>query len=150
MEIWELVARESVRDLVQRYNANGDSGRFGPLLELFAEDASMDVMGSVYRGHREIREFFEGVARGTGTQKGQRASFIRHFTSTHQIDVIGENEVRGRCYYAVLTDNGLDHWGRYVDEYRKVDDKWRFWKRKVSVDAGVPDGWSQSSRTTST
>jgi len=28
MEIWELVARESVRDLVQRYNANGDSGRF--------------------------------------------------------------------------------------------------------------------------
>jgi hypothetical protein len=150
MEIWELVARESVRDLVQRYNANGDSGRFDPLLELFAEDASMDVMGSVYRGHREIREFFEGVARGTGTQKGQKASFIRHFTSTHQIDVISENEARGRCYYAVLTDNGLDHWGRYVDEYRKVDGEWRFWKRKVSVDAGVPDGWRQSSRTTST
>ena len=28
MESWELVARESVRDLVARYNANGDSGRF--------------------------------------------------------------------------------------------------------------------------
>ena len=55
MEIWELVARESVRDLVQRYNANGDSGRFGPLLDLFAEDASMELKGRIYRGHGEIR-----------------------------------------------------------------------------------------------
>ena len=63
--------------------------------------------------------------------------------------MISENEVRGRCYYAVLTDNGLDHWGRYVDEYHKVDGEWRFWNRKVTVDAGVPDGWSQSSPTSS-
>ena len=36
MELWELVARESIRDLVARYNANGDSGRFDQVLELFA------------------------------------------------------------------------------------------------------------------
>ena len=66
----------------------------------------------------------------------------------HQIDVVNENEARGRCYYAVLTDKGLDHWGRYVDEYRKLEGEWRFWKRVVTVDAGVPDGWSQASETT--
>ena len=43
MEPWELIARESVRDLVARYNANGDSGRFDPLLELFAEEAVMEL-----------------------------------------------------------------------------------------------------------
>ena len=42
MELWELEARESIRDLVARYNANGDSGRFDPMLELFAEDATLD------------------------------------------------------------------------------------------------------------
>ena len=26
MKSWELLARESIRDLVARYNANGDSG----------------------------------------------------------------------------------------------------------------------------
>ena len=27
MEVWELIARESIRDCIARYNANGDSGR---------------------------------------------------------------------------------------------------------------------------
>jgi hypothetical protein len=30
-----LVARESIRDLVARYNANGDTGRFAQVLDLF-------------------------------------------------------------------------------------------------------------------
>src|SRR5437764_27815 len=29
MEMWEAIARESIRDLVYRYNANGDTGRTG-------------------------------------------------------------------------------------------------------------------------
>ena len=33
----ELVARESIRDLVARYNPNGDSGRFDQVVELFAQ-----------------------------------------------------------------------------------------------------------------
>ena len=28
MQLWELTARESIRDLVTRYNSNGDAGRF--------------------------------------------------------------------------------------------------------------------------
>ena len=41
MELWELTARESIRDLVARYNANADTGRFDQVLELFAPDAVM-------------------------------------------------------------------------------------------------------------
>jgi hypothetical protein len=44
-------------------------------------------------------------------------------TATHQIDVA--NELTGRCYYQVLTA-GPDHWGRYIDEYKVVDGRWRF------------------------
>jgi uncharacterized protein (TIGR02246 family) len=140
MEPWELVARESIRDLVARYNANGDSGRFDPMLELFAEDAVLEVPGSVQRGRAAIRAYFEQVAARTGA--GGAAAFVRHFTATLQIDVASETEARGRCYYAVLTERGLDHWGRYLDEYRQLGGRWRFWRRKVTLDAAMPGGWA--------
>ena len=41
--MWELEARESIRDIVARYNANGDSGRFDEVMVLFAPDAVMQV-----------------------------------------------------------------------------------------------------------
>ena len=45
MEHWELIARESIRDLAARYNANGDAGRIDQVVELFAEDAVLDKAG---------------------------------------------------------------------------------------------------------
>lgn len=143
MEHFEIVARESIRDLVARYNANGDSGRFDPMLDLFAEEACMDVTTAVHRGRSEIRAMFEGVASNTGKQPEARAKFIRHFTATHQIDVLSATEAKGRCYYVVLTDRGVDHWGRYIDEYRQIDGKWLFWHRKVTTDGAVPDSWAK-------
>lgn len=136
----ELVARESIRDLVARYNANGDSGRFDPMMALFAEDARFEVPGTTLCGRAEIRAFFEAVARGDGGRRP--VSHVRHFTATHQIDVEGADSARGRCYYLVLTDIGLDHWGRYVDVYRRIGGRWLFQRRSVSVDGRAPDSWA--------
>ena len=136
---FELAVRENIRDLVARYNANGDSGRFDAMLALFAEDAVLELDGETLHGRPAIRAFFERVAERTGP--GRAASFVRHFTGTHQIDVLSEREARGRCYYAVLTDRGLDHWGRYVDEYRQLDGRWLFQRRMITLDAAAPGGW---------
>ncbi len=46
MELWELAARESIRDLVARYNANGDSGRFEQQMQVFAPDAVMELVSA--------------------------------------------------------------------------------------------------------
>ena len=70
MEHWELIARESIRDLVARYNANGDSGRFDPMLELFAEDATMELPGASSGGSHNCRRRRMSPQRGresTGT-----------------------------------------------------------------------------------
>ena len=144
MTPFELAAREGIRDLVARYNANGDSGRFDAMLALFAEDATLELDGEALQGRAEIRAFFERVARRTGA--GRDAAFVRHFTGTHQIDVLSERDARGRCYYAVLTERGLDHWGRYVDEYRRLDGRWLFQRRKITLDAAVPGGWADGQR----
>jgi hypothetical protein len=141
VEPWELAAREAIRDLVARYNANGDSGRFPAMLELFAEDAVLEVpeQGRI-EGRAAIRAFFEGVASGAGGRP--RARLLRHFTATLQIDLESPTRARGRCYYQALTEAGLDHWGRYVDRYRCEQGRWLFEHRVVSVDGAVPDGWA--------
>jgi hypothetical protein len=137
MEYWELVARESIRDLVARYNANGDSGRFEQLRALFAPDAVMDTpISGVRTGHEEIIGIFADAR--DNANKGNPPMYLRHMTSTHQIDIIDESAAKGRCYYFVLTAVGLDHWGRYIDHYRTVDGVWKFARRWVTVDGSSP------------
>ncbi|MGD9704577.1 MAG: nuclear transport factor 2 family protein [Acidimicrobiia bacterium] len=132
METWELLARESIRDLVARYNSNGDSGRFEQVMELFAPDAVMQLRDRVCTGRDEILTIFSGTkerVRGAASQ-----GYVRHFVATHQIDLIDEAHATGRAYFAVISPSGLDHWGRYIDEYRTVDGQWRFASRRVVVD----------------
>ena len=143
MELWELEAREQIRDLVARYNANGDSGRLDPMLDLFAADAVLSVGESEYRGVGEIRAMFEDAARST---RSRERGHLRHFTATHQIDLEGPDHATGRCYFLVLTEAGLDHWGRYIDVYKRTQGGWRLAAREVRVDGQVPGGWADERR----
>ncbi len=142
MEHWELIARESIRDLAARYNANGDAGRIDQVMELFAEDAVLEIAREqTCRGRGEIRAFFDSVVRGDGGRGKIRV--LRHFIATHQIDLVDEGEARGRSYFVVLTADGLDHWGRYKDRYRCIDGRWLFQERTVTLDGAVEGGWAQ-------
>lgn len=145
MEAWELEAREEIRDLVARYNANGDSGRFASVLELFAEDAVMHLPAGSHHGRAAIAAMFDTVASNTGSGDAARAAFIRHFTATLQIDLESPDTASSRCYYQVLTERGLDHWGRYIDRYRRVGGRWRFAERTVTTDGVIPGGWGDQS-----
>jgi hypothetical protein len=141
MELWELVARESIRDVIARYNANCDSGRFDQVVELFAPDAVMELDNAkVYRGRDEIRTIFTDAASTLRDRPGP--ILLRHMTSTLQIDVISPTEAKSRCYYHVLMSHGLDHWGRYIDEFGLVDGQWRFTRRREMLDGTTPDGWA--------
>ena len=147
MEIAELVARESIRDLVARYNASGDAGRFEETLALFTDDATIEIVpGRCWRGREGILALFTGAAEGEPERSGGESRaprLLRHFTASHQIDLLAPDEAAGRCYYAVLTEQGLDHWGRYVDRYVLQEGRWRFASRRVTVDARVPGGWAE-------
>ena len=142
MELWELVARESIRDLVARYNANADSGRFDQVMECFAPDATVELDGRPYRGRQEIRTIFTGVTERL--RKQPEPVIVRHHTSTLQIDVAGPDEASSRCYYQVLSGKGLDHWGRYLDRYGVIDSRWYFFHRGEFLDGFVPDSWTRS------
>jgi hypothetical protein len=151
MELWELIARESIRDLVARYNANGDSGRFEQMLKVFADDAAMELVavdGTVrrYDGIDQVATIFTETKAGWdatvptdagGGDGSKPRHHIRHFTATHQIDLVDESHARGRCYFAVLMPHGVDHWGRYVDEYGVRDGRWVITLRRALSDGRV-------------
>ena len=134
MDLAELIARESVRDLVARYNANADTGRFDEAVELFAPDAVLEIGAARHEGRDGIRALFAGTRETVAAHSGGAPRYLRHYTATLQIDVTSATTARSRCYYAVLLDHGLDHWGRYVDEFAEIDARWRFTRRRVTVD----------------
>ena len=137
LQVSDLIAREAIRDLVIRYNSYGDSGLIDRMLGLFAQDATLEVRGHAYQGLDELRQVFSSVPQHTASTGG-RPAFLRHCTATHQIDLVDESTATGRCYFFVLTAVGLDHWGRYLDEYRIAGGEWRFARRRVLTDALSP------------
>lgn len=137
-EAADVLAREAIRDLVARYNAYGDGGLLDRMIDLFVDDAVLEVGDDRYEGKEAIRGLFSGtVDRSAGATGGP--TYVRHGTTTHQIDLVDDGHATGRCYFTVLTRIGLDHWGRYLDEYRVVAGEWRFACRRVLTDDFAPD-----------
>jgi uncharacterized protein (TIGR02246 family) len=130
------LAREAIRDVVTRYNLYGDSGQLDQMLGLFIDDATLTVDGTSYQGVAEIRSLFEAAV-GPAPQR------IRHHTSTLVVDVAAD-DATAQCYFQVLTDAGLDHWGRYRDRLVRVDGGWRFARRDVRVEGMTRGGWAAS------
>ena len=115
MEVWELVARESIRDRIARWNSNGDAGRMAEMVKVLAPDVEFSVReGEVMHGRDAVLESLLGVKDGKADRvdapaptgrylpPGKRPS-IRHFTSNPQIDFESETLARVRTYYQVLS-----------------------------------------------
>ena len=144
MEAWELDAREQIRGLVAAYNALGDRGRLDGVMALFAHDAVMDIGdGRTYEGVDQIRTIFTGTRASIldgGDGDGPR--FLQHHTTGLHVTLAGRDEATGHAYFTVMTDRGVDHWGRYQDAYRPMDGHWRFASRRVRIDGTTPGGWA--------
>jgi hypothetical protein len=141
---WRVAAEVEIRSLVQRYNALGDSGRVEQFVDLFTEDAVYVVTGSEepYVGHDGLRRLVVDASGDLRDWSGAEAFHLRHFTSTHQIDFDDERHATGRVYYQCVMRHGLDHWGRYVDRYRRAPGSgWQFEARTEARDGMVEGGW---------
>jgi len=137
MEASELVARETIRDLVARYAHAADRGRFDEVAGLFATDGVLELPDARrLAGASEIRTFLSGT--GDAMRASATDPFIRHHVSSHRIVVEGEDAASGFAYFFVVTERGPDHWGRYVDRYVRVGGSWRFASRRVRLDGYAP------------
>ena len=145
MEPWELIAREQIRDLVARYAHHADGGRFGELVALFAEDGTLRIDEREPLVGREAVRAFLDVTRDS-LRTSPTARFTRHHVSSLRIDVSSPEDATGAAYFLVVTDRGVDHWGRYRDRYVRRDGYWLFAERRVRVDGVAPASWAADRR----
>src|SRR5262245_47867655 len=126
MELSDLAAREAIRELVASYAQLADRGRSAELADLFVEDGILQIDDRPpLRGRAAIRDFLAGVTTDRRvTAPG--GAFIRHHTSNLRITLDGTGTASASCYFLVVTDRGLDHWGRYRDTYVGPGGDWRF------------------------
>ena len=56
------------------------------------------------------------------------------------VDVDGNDAASAVTYFQVLDTTGLQAWGRYIDQLRKIDGAWKIAVREVAIDGPVaPD-----------
>jgi SnoaL-like domain len=78
VEMWELVAREHIRDTLARYNWSGDAGRLDDLADTFCADGVLEIRGlEPLRGRSEIVAFLGGVT-GSITVSADVKPIVRH------------------------------------------------------------------------
>jgi hypothetical protein len=138
VEIWELTAREQIRDTLARYNWSGDAGRLDGLAETFCTDGVLEIRGGAeLRGQSEILAFLGGVTgriAGTGDVK----PVVRHNLANVLFTALTPDQAHVSSYFTVVTHIGLDHFGRYRDTLVPVGDTWLIKHRKVSTDWAAP------------
>jgi hypothetical protein len=139
MEFWELVARERIRDSLARYNWSGDALRLDELALAFCSDGELEIRGSeLLRGRDAIIEFLAGVSREAAA-KSRVTRIVRHVLTNIHFLALTPEHARVASYFTVVTEIGLDHYGRYRDTFVPVGDEWLIRHRFVSTDWRAPD-----------
>jgi ketosteroid isomerase-like protein len=127
-EGYERVAdREELRELRARYSHYWDEQRADEFVELFTEDAvvQMGADSGVAHGRDELRRM---VHEYIGF-----IDFAVHFTTDELTTFTGETTAEGVCRFAFhggRTPN-IQGAGRYEDVYRKTPVGWRFVSRAI-------------------
>jgi hypothetical protein len=145
MELWELSARERIRDTLARYNWSGDALRLDDLAGSFCEDGELELRGAEpVRGRGAIVEFLGGAvdAPNAAASTSNVKRIVRHNVTNIRFLHVTPDEARVACYFTVLTEIGLDHYGRYRDVFVPVgseDGDWLIRHRFVSTDWSAPN-----------
>ncbi len=151
IEHWELTARERIRDTLARYNWAGDAFRLDELASAFCVDGELELRGRPpITGRRAIVDYLGGGSGGDDDARraarreaaaaaGGTTRIVRHNVTNIRFLELAPELARVACYFTVLTEIGLDHYGRYRDTLVPVGDEWLIQHRFVSVDWRAPE-----------
>lgn len=138
MDAVEAIAREQIRETLASYNHSGDRGRLEELVACFTPDGVLEIAGEEpARGRDAIRQRLTSVV--ADTVKAAAAPLVRHHVSSTRIELAGDAEARVWSYFFVITEVGPDHWGRYVDHFRRTGNAWLIAHRRVVTEGASPN-----------
>jgi hypothetical protein len=138
MQMWEVVARERVRDTLALYNWSGDAGRIEELTQSFCPDGELEVRGTATAtGRAAIADFLGGVAAPPANAAVKR--IVRHTLTNIRFTELTPQRAQVSSYFTVFTEIGLDHYGRYRDVFVPLGEDWLIAHRFVSTDWRAPN-----------
>lgn len=112
-----------------------DDGQFDRVRDAFAEDAVLELSNHTRLEGRDT------ICGTLGRRREQRMQgidqsrvFQRHNLTTRLIEVTGPERATGISYFTVTTEIGVDHYGRYFDEFALRDGRWVISYRRIQVD----------------
>lgn len=122
-----------------RYNWSGDAARLENLAATFCTDGVLEIRGrEPLRGRSEIAAFLGGVTAQVAVA-GDIKPVVRHNLANVLFTRLTSDEAHVSSYFTVVTQTGLDHFGRYRDTLVPAGDSWLIKHRKVSTDWAAPD-----------
>lgn len=130
MDAWEIEAVEAVRRTMAAYNFGGDRGRIDELVATFDEGGALRIGDEApVVGRAAI------LARlGESIQLDPVPRFVHHHVTGLHLRSVAPDAIETASYFQVLTDAGLDHWGRYRDRLVPADGGWLFAQRQILAD----------------
>jgi len=135
--IEELVARDQIRQLAERYALAVDGKDLDGIAVLFAEDVTNGRYGP---GREGVKAFFD--------QSVRNFHCSMHLVANHVIDFDDDDHAHGvvycRAHHHVLEpEHWFDQALAYWDTYERIDNDWCFRRREVKVwyrqEFGHPD-----------
>ncbi|HET8612460.1 MAG TPA: nuclear transport factor 2 family protein [Sphingomonas sp.] len=144
MTIEEMLAREAIRWTIELYNRNADTADYDRHRDVFHPDAVMEVQGGgMLQG---VDAIIAAMRAGAEKRRAyEPGNFQRHNITSIMIEPIEGDRARATVYLMVITEKGLDHTGRYDDEYCKVGDLWLIRRRFATMEWANPEsrfvGW---------
>lgn len=140
MGVWELEVRESVRQTLADYTAATDRFDLRALAACFCDEGVLEFTAGAepLTGPAQIEA---GLAAAmtrpvkSGRPARQAPTHVRHHVSSIRFASVTRDRVEASSYFAVHTDIGLDHWGRYRDVLVPGNGRWLFAHRRIGVDA---------------
>ncbi|OBK17896.1 nuclear transport factor 2 family protein [Mycobacterium asiaticum] len=137
MEVWELGIRESVRQTLADYTAATDRFDLRGVAVCFTPDGVLEFTGAAQplTGPAAIEAGLGAAISENHDPARPLPTRVRHHVSSVRFGCLARDRVEVSSYFAVHTDIGLDHWGRYRDVLVPLDGRWLFAHRRISVDA---------------
>ncbi len=146
MQQEQYLAREAIRDTLDRYSVAGDECDLEGYVACFAPDAVLEFvdfpgLGDLrFEGIAAIREFAGGFFRSV--QSGQSAvpgGQMRHHLTTCRIDLLDDGEAEVLTYCIAITGSDAPHSGTYRDRFRRSGERWLIAHRQWRVESRGPE-----------
>lgn len=131
--IERYLVRGELEDLIRSYTTLIDRGRIEEVVGLFEPEGRFQFDGGQeYQGPAAILDFFRG-------RRVELAGHevLQHHVSDTSIELTGKDTARARSYFIVMTESGLENWGRFLDEFARRDGRWYFTRRRVIIVGSV-------------